>query len=314
MWYIRPTEKWLNEVVRSMNEKQLKPEHSKFVIALFSSMDNEFVDYFKTNKNRISSFSGQTFHIFTPVIYDNNLIPDKDWRSMKHEFRDIGIPVETDPTFIFFELLRNDTNDFEPSFFAGYRTSSFKDFPNRLKNAINDCVEIKDISRLTRNLTDIFGSPNIIDNGKISSRFKDTFTEKLPKAKVFISHSSIDKPFAHKLMSAISADDEMNFWIDEQEILAGDNIQKSISQNLKSSDYLILLISENSVQSKWVSFEISQFMGFTDNKKIIPIILTKGQQFPEPIDNLIRNLKYLDFTDSNNWIKNVDELKQLLKK
>jgi hypothetical protein len=75
VWYIHPTEKWIEEVVRLMNEQQLKPEHSRFMIAFFSSLDNEYVDYFKNNKDRISSFSSKNFHIFTPLIYEGNIIP-----------------------------------------------------------------------------------------------------------------------------------------------------------------------------------------------------------------------------------------------
>jgi len=50
MWHIHPTEEWIDEVIKIMNDNSLRPEQSKFMIAFFSSMDNEFVDYFKDNK------------------------------------------------------------------------------------------------------------------------------------------------------------------------------------------------------------------------------------------------------------------------
>lgn len=75
-------------------------------------------------------------------------------------------------------------------------------------------------------------------------------------------------------------------------------------------DYLLLVISENSIKSPWVNFEVSQFMGIAENKRIIPIILSKGQSFSEPIDNLVRRLNYLDFSDKKTGVKILLQLSQ----
>jgi hypothetical protein len=160
MWHIHPTEKWIDEVVRMMNEKQLKPENSRFMIAFFSSLDNDFVGYFKENKERISSFSGRNFHIFTPLIYEGNTIPDDEWRYMRNEFKSLGIPIQTDPTFIFFSL-EGYTNarhhgNYYPEFFAGFSCKSFNDFPSKLKNAIDTCVDTEDTHYLSQKLSEIF--------------------------------------------------------------------------------------------------------------------------------------------------------------
>ena len=71
MFHIQqPTEQWIDEVVNVINENQLKPEESKFMMAFFSSMDSEFVEYFQNNKTQISSFSGHNFQIpyLQPII------------------------------------------------------------------------------------------------------------------------------------------------------------------------------------------------------------------------------------------------------
>lgn len=119
MWYMVPTENWIEDVVRRMNERQLKPETSKFMIAFFSSMDLDFVRYFRENKAQISSFSGQNFHIFTPLIYEGNTIPDDEWRHMRKEFKSFGVPIENDPTFIFFCSSRRIT----PTVFTSFSES-----------------------------------------------------------------------------------------------------------------------------------------------------------------------------------------------
>lgn len=310
----QPTEQWIDEVVNVINENQFNPEESKFMMAFFSSMDSEFVEYFQKNKTQISSFSGCNFHIFTPLIYEDKVIPDEEWRKMRHEFKYFGIPVSTEPTFIFFNVSKSQQDKYEPTFFAGFECSTFNEFPKKLKNAIDKSIEIKDTKKLTNKLSEIFLSKNIIPVDKVDSILKDTISRKLPQAKIFISHSSIDKPFVHELKNELSKDKSFNFWIDENEILAGDDIQKTISESLKEMDYLLLVISENSTKSPWVNFEVSQFMGFAENKRIIPIVLSKGQKFSEPIDNLIRRLNYLDFSDKKNWQKNITSIKLALSK
>jgi hypothetical protein len=314
MWHIHPTEKWIEDVVKVMNERQLKPERSKFIIAFFSSMDNEFVDYFKNNKDRISAFSGRNVHLFTPLIYENNVIPDEHWRYMRDEFRSLGIPIKTEPTFVFFNLDKWRHDRYQPCFFAGFACSSFNHFPNKLKNAIDVCIEENDTHILTTKLCEIFLAENIIPHDRVDSQFKQTITRKLPQSTLFISHSTLDKPFARRLISELSKDDSLKCWIDQKEILAGDDIQRTITSSLQTADYLLIIISANSTQSSWVNFEISQFMSVADGKKIIPIVITKGQAFPTPIDNLVRRLKYLDFTEESKWNENIQKLKQVLAK
>jgi hypothetical protein len=312
MWHILPTEHWIDGVVKFINENQLKPEESKFMMAFFSSMDNDFVEYFQKNKKQISSFSGYNFHVFTPLIYEDKIIPDEHWRYMRSEFNSLGIPIKTEPTFVFFNLDKQRHDTYEPTFFAGFECNSFNDFPRKLKNSIDKCIEVKDTRQLADKLSEIFLSPNILPYDRVNHELKETIARKLPTSTVFISHSSIDKPFAKKLMNELSQDSSLKFWIDENEILVGDDIQKSVTKNLASSDYLILIISDNSTKSTWVNFEVSQFMGFAEGQNIIPIVISKGEKFSEPIDNLIKRLKYLDFTDNNKWQNNIEELKKAL--
>lgn len=315
MFHIQqPTEQWIDEVVNVINENQLNPEESKFMIAFFSSMDSEFVEYFQNHKTQISSFSGHNFHIFTPLIYENKIIPDEEWRHMRSEFNSFGIPIGTEPTFIFFNIFKSKQDKYEPTFFAGFECNSFNQFPRKLKYAIDISIKTKDTKRLVNKLSEVFLSKNIIPIDQVNNILKETISRNLPQAKVFISHSSKDKSFVHKLKEELSKDNLLKFWIDENEILAGDDIQKTITDSLKEMDYLLLVISENSIKSHWVNFEVSQFIGADKNKRIIPIILSKGQNFPEPIDNLVRRLNYLDFSDKKNWCKNITSIKLALSK
>lgn len=180
MWHIHPTEHWIEDVITFMNEWQLSLEGSKFMIAFFSSMDNEFVEYFKNNQNKISSFSGRSFHIFTPLIYEENTIPDEHWRYMRREFKALGIPVSVDPTFVFFSL--DTRHDFEPLFFAGFTTDSFNAFPSKMKNIIETCIETNDIRFLISKLSEIFLSENIIPYDQVNYQLKKTIMQAIKKS------------------------------------------------------------------------------------------------------------------------------------
>lgn len=312
MWHILPTEQWIEGVVKFINNNQLKPENSKFMMAFFSSMDTEFVEYFQKNKAQISSFSGTNFHIFTPLIYADQVIPDEHWRYMRSEFNSLGIPIRNEPTFVFFNLDKYRHDRYEPTFFAGFECNSFQDFPRKLKHVIDKCIEVKDTRQLAGNLAEIFLSRNIIPFDDVNYQLKETISKNLPQATIFISHSSLDKPFVKRLEAELIKDNSLKFWIDENEILAGDDIQKSISKTLSKSDYLLLVISDNSTKSSWVNFEVSQFIGFSSGDNIIPIIISKAQKFPEPIDNILRRLKYLDFSKDKDWDKNIIAIKRVL--
>lgn len=323
MFYIHPTEKWIDAVVRTMNENQLKPDSSRFMIAFFSSLDNEYVDYFKGNRNQISSYSGKNFHIFTPLIYEGNTIPDDDWRSMRSEFKSMGIPLQSDPTFVFFSLEGGGvpkvdgwkSYHYRPTFFAGFACDSFAAFPTKLKKAIDSCIEIKHMHALARKLSEIFLSENLIPHDIHNAQLSETISSKLPKSTVFVSHSSKDKNFVRRLVHELSTDNSVRFWIDEKEIRAGDDIQHTITHSLRAADtdYLLLVISEHSTESNWVHFEVSQFMGFADGKNIIPLVLAKGHRFPEPIDNLVRRMRYVDFSEETKWDDGIKDLKNVLR-
>lgn len=68
---------------------------------------------------------------------------------------------------------------------------------------------------------------------------------------VFISHSWSDKPLARKLAETLR-DLEISVWLDEAEIKLGDSLIEKIRLGIDSVDFVIALISKNSVSSEWV--------------------------------------------------------------
>jgi len=109
---------------------------------------------------------------------------------------------------------------------------------------------------------------------------------------VMISYSHAD----HKAARRLAADLTQNglfVWLDEREILIGDDIHEKVGAAIKESRYLLVLLSQNSVQSNWVRDELNA--GLTRQKKdgaviVLPVILDSL-----PTDNLPPLLQHRKF-------------------
>ena len=86
------------------------------------------------------------------------------------------------------------------------------------------------------------------------------------KARVFISYSSKDKKFAMKLTRHLRQFG-VDVWIDENEIFIGETLHHSLSKGLANCDYFILVVSKNSLGSRWVKIELQ-----TAQKLDLPIL------------------------------------------
>lgn len=88
----------------------------------------------------------------------------------------------------------------------------------------------------------------------------------------FISHSSKDKHFADFLVKILEYH-HIQCWYDSSNIELGQKFKEEIALGLLKSDFLIVLASENTKNSKWVAREISEFSAKKTDPRIIPIFL-----------------------------------------
>lgn len=112
---------------------------------------------------------------------------------------------------------------------------------------------------------------------------------------VFISHSSKDKPFVRKLAGDLLANG-VQVWLDELRIHVGDSIPSKIAKGLAESDFFLIVISQNSVQSPWVENEL-------DNALVKEIESKRVHVLPLKIDNAktpgsISSKKHANFATS----------------
>ncbi|MBD3338626.1 MAG: TIR domain-containing protein, partial [Candidatus Lokiarchaeota archaeon] len=113
------------------------------------------------------------------------------------------------------------------------------------------------------------------------------------KTKIFLSHSSKDKNFVEELANKLT-NEGYSVWYDDWEIKIGDSIVKKINEGISESNFLIIVFSKNSVNSKWVQEELNAAT-FKNVESIgaflLPILIDECE-----IPSLLLDKKYADFS------------------
>lgn len=110
-------------------------------------------------------------------------------------------------------------------------------------------------------------------------------------AKVFISYSSKDSNAA-KNIAEMLREHGIEPWLAEEQVLPGDRIFEKIQKAIKESEYFIVLLSQNSLKSKWVSMELGAALSRAaegTGSRILPVILDDVQ-----LPANIRSILYID--------------------
>lgn len=124
---------------------------------------------------------------------------------------------------------------------------------------------------------------------------------------VFICHSSTDKPFVKRLEKRLLTDG-IDTWVDHLEIRIGDSIHDKINEGLSKSDFLIIVLSKASIESRWVREELNSAASLEKlNRKgvfILPLLLEHCNVPPLLLDRRYANfvedieLGYQELRDS----------------
>lgn len=77
------------------------------------------------------------------------------------------------------------------------------------------------------------------------------------RAKIFVSYSHKDTEIAKKMMHSLSHY-HFRTWIDLGVEIPNDQLEQTLSQDIKERQIFLLLGSKNSVESRWVQFEIER--------------------------------------------------------
>ncbi len=79
------------------------------------------------------------------------------------------------------------------------------------------------------------------------------------QARVFLSHSSLDKPDVEELLPYLNAAN-LPVWFDKYDIEIGESIVDGVQAGVKDSDNVIFWITKNFLRSKWCKHEMNAFI------------------------------------------------------
>ena len=89
------------------------------------------------------------------------------------------------------------------------------------------------------------------------------------KNRIFISYSKKDSEFAHKFADDLIAAGH-KIWVDRS-LQVGDEWEKTIEAALENAQEVIVILSKNAINSKWVQHEGSIAYGL--KKTMCPVLL-----------------------------------------
>lgn len=110
-------------------------------------------------------------------------------------------------------------------------------------------------------------------------------------SRTFISYSSQDRFVARRIAYDLQSRG-IEVWMDEFEILPGDSIVEKIAEGIRTSEYLIVLISKNSVGSSWVRKEFE--MAFERNREASERRLIPVRVDDTPVPPYLAGVQYVD--------------------
>ncbi len=101
--------------------------------------------------------------------------------------------------------------------------------------------------------------------------------------RVFLCHSSTDKPTVRSLYTRLSSEKNIDAWLDEKKLLPGQDWDLEIKKALRDSDVIIVCLSRNSISREgYIQKEIMNALDIADEKPedtifIIPLKLEDCQ-------------------------------------
>ena len=110
---------------------------------------------------------------------------------------------------------------------------------------------------------------------------------------VFISYSHADAPFVRMLYRALKQH-SISVWLDEHELSVGESLPHRLADAISRADYIIIVISPNSMGSAWVYYELRMVLQReqVENRVcLLPLLLHGGHLPAELADRIIADFR-----------------------
>jgi hypothetical protein len=134
---------------------------------------------------------------------------------------------------------------------------------------------------------------HLVDQAVVTKEVRHA--ERTQERVAFISHSTRDKPFVRRLAADLVAHG-VKVWLDEQRLLVGDSVPEKIAQGLAESDFFLIVVSTNSVESEWVKKELSSALVHEIERRKVTVLPIRIDDAKMP--NSIHDKLYADFRGS----------------
>jgi hypothetical protein len=132
--------------------------------------------------------------------------------------------------------------------------------------------------------------------------------------KVFLSHTHKDSFLAKKIASAL-VESGLEVWNAEAEIFPGDNWAEKVSDALKDSNAMVVLLTPESLESRVVQREIEYALGDKSyNKRLIPVLVGSEKTLSaESIPWILRRLQLIRLPKPEQTEEGINQITEALK-
>jgi pSer/pThr/pTyr-binding forkhead associated (FHA) protein len=126
----------------------------------------------------------------------------------------------------------------------------------------------------------------------------------ISKLSVFLCHASNDKPIVRELYNKLISEDWIDPWIDEEDLLPGQDWDIAIEKAVESSHAVIVLLSTRSVTKEgYIQRELRFALEIALEKPEETIFIIPVRLDDCPVPRRLRTWQYIDFfpTDRKKW-------------
>ena len=207
-----------------------------------------------------------------------------------------------------------------PAAFVSEVAKRFQDLPDDGKDCLSEATEdslrngLRQIDFAVRHAAEVAAAGYRIEEKldlvaeaiRLLQRPESGVTQSCPEIgdaskSVFISHSSVDKPFVEKLYRRLD-EEGLQPWLDKYDLYSGD-LQKQIRPAVESRNVFVIVLSAESVNSDWVEAELDWARQCEKEKgidKLCPVAL--DDSWCAKMDDVLwRQLKRMLVLDFSSW-------------
>jgi TIR domain len=137
--------------------------------------------------------------------------------------------------------------------------------------------------------------------------------------KVFLSHSSNEeenRDLIQKITDELTRAG-MEVWDDTREIYPSDNWAQVTSQALEESQAMVVLLTPESIDSKWIKWSIGFALGnIAYKRRLVPVLVGDPNRFAQdnlPYPWIFRNLRVINLPDHGKNDENIKQIAEVIK-